>query len=123
MHFASEASKYACMRTLHAQSPRNSLRLFTIALSDKHNIHINRELERHHKSAFVAPLNRTEEVRGSNPLSSGCNPVQPGATPLLLLLCFPISAAAGRADTEDISSLQVKGAFSGKRNLLSISDD
>ena len=40
MHFASEASKYASMRPLHAQSPRNSLRLFAFAQFDKHNIHI-----------------------------------------------------------------------------------
>ena len=39
MHFASEASKYASMRSLHAKSPRNSLRLFVVALSVKHNIH------------------------------------------------------------------------------------
>jgi len=40
------ASKYASscilsrIRTLHAQSPRNSLRLFAFAQFDKHNIHI-----------------------------------------------------------------------------------
>jgi len=40
MHFASEASKYASIRFLDAEAPRNSFRLFAFAQFDKHNIHI-----------------------------------------------------------------------------------